>query len=321
MDRGKVIERDAEGKPLRMTGIAMNITQRKQIEQRLRVAAAAFETQACIIVTDEHKFIMSANQAFTQVTGYSAREIIGQTPSFLHSGIHDAHFFKTVWATVERDGYWQGEIWDKRKNGEIFPVWLTISSVIDTDNFVTHYVGSFMDISVQKEAEKVLLEARERLENQVATTQEELGKIKEDSAKINTTLNVLLRHRESDKSNAQNALSREVEGTVLPFLKRLKSANTDKNQTRLIDILEDNLQQLVKFYGRDTSLSSVYQKLTPAEIQVASMVRQGLSTKLIATVLCLSPGTVGIHRKHIRKKLDLDSQAINLYSYLTSLTD
>lgn len=321
MDRGKVIEYDAEGKPLRMTGVAMNITQRKRIEQQLRVAAAAFETQAGILITDENHFIVSANQAFTDITGYSAKEIIGHTPAFLHSGLHDEDFFQAIWVTIERDGYWQGEVWDKHKNGTVFPLWSTITAVIDNDAFVTHYVASFTDITVQKKAERVLIKARERLENQVATTQEELEKIREESTKINTTLNVLLRHRETDKCDAQNALSREVEGTVLPFLKRLKGAATDKNQIRLINILEDNLQQLVKFYGRDTSLSSVYQKLTPAEIQVASMVRQGLSTKLIATVLCLSPGTVGIHRKHIRKKLDLDSQAINLYSYLTSLSE
>jgi PAS domain S-box-containing protein len=321
MDRGKVIERDTDGKPLRMTGVTMNITPRKQMEQRLRIAAAAFETQAGIIITDEQKYIISANQAFTDISGYSTKEILGHSASFLHSGLHDEDFFNKLWTAVAHDGLWQGEIWDKRKNGEVFPVWLTITAVIDTDNCVTHYVGSFTDISVQKQAEKVLLQARERLESQVATTQEELEKIKEDSTRINTTLQVLLRHRETDKSNAQNALSREVEGTVLPFLKRLKSASKDKNQARLIHIVEDNLHQLVKFYGRDTSLSSVYQRLTPAEIQIASMVRQGLSTKLIATVLCLSPGTVGIHRKHIRKKLDLDCKEINLYSYLTSLSE
>jgi PAS domain S-box-containing protein len=321
MDRGKVIERDTDGKPLRMTGITMNITQRKQMEQRLRIAAAAFETQAGIIITDEQKYIISANQAFTDITGYVAKEIIGHSASFLNSGLHDEDFFNKLWAAIARDGFWQGEIWDKRKNGEVFPVWLTITTVIDNDNLITHYVGSFTDISAQKQAERVLLEARERLEHQVATTQEELEKIRDESTRINATLNILLKHRETDKCDAQNALSREVEGTVLPFLKRLKGASKDKNQTRLIHILEDNLQQLVKFYGRDTSLSSVYQKLTPAEIQIASMVRQGLSTKLIATVLCLSPGTVGIHRKHIRKKLDLDSKEINLYSYLMSLSE
>ncbi|MDP3334006.1 MAG: LuxR C-terminal-related transcriptional regulator, partial [Methylococcaceae bacterium] len=198
---------------------------------------------------------------------------------------------------------------------------LTITAVFDSQRYVTHYVGSFTDLTAQKQAENVLLEARQKLESKVAKTQEELEKIREDSLRINTALNVLLRHRETDKCDAQNALSREVEGTVLPFLKRLKGGSTDRNQARLINILETNLHQLVKFYGRETSLSSVYQKLTPAEIQVASMVRQGLSTKLIATTLNLSTGTIGIHRKHIRRKLELDSKEINLYSYLTSLIE
>jgi PAS domain S-box-containing protein len=321
MARGKIVQRDTAGNPLRITGISINITQRKMAEERLRIAAAAFETQAGIIVTDADKNIMCVNQAFTEITGYQDKEAIGRTTSFLHSGLLDESFYKTMWVAVKRDGYWQGEVWDKRKNGDIFPVWLTVTAVFDSQHYITHYVGSFTDLTVQKQAEKVLLDARQQLENKVARTQEELETIREESLRINTALNVLLRHRETDKCDAQNALSREVEGTVLPFLKRLKGSSTDRNQVRLINILETNLQQLVKFYGRETSLSSVYQKLTPAEIQVASMVRQGLSTKLIASTLNLSTGTIGIHRKHIRKKLELDSKEINLYSYLTSLIE
>ncbi|MDP3008050.1 MAG: PAS domain S-box protein [Methylococcales bacterium] len=319
--RGKVVERDSVNNPLRITGITMNITKRKQMEQRLRIAAAAFETQAGIIVTDADKYILCVNQAFTEITGYAEKDAIGRSAAFLQSGLLDERFYQTMWSDVNKNGYWQGEMWDKRKNGELFPVWLTITAVFDSQRQISHYVGSFMDLTVQKQAENVLLEARQQLESKVAKTQEELEKIRQDSLHINTALNVLLRHRESDKCDAQNALSREVEGTVLPFLNRLKSGSSDKNQARLIGILEKNLHQLVKFYGRETSLSSVYQKLTPAEIQVASMVRQGLSTKLIAITLHLSTGTIGIHRKHIRRKLELDSKEINLYSYLTSLIE
>lgn len=319
--RGKVVERDSVNNALRITGITMNITERKQMEQRLRIAAAAFETQAGIIVTDVEKSILCVNRAFTDITGYTDTDAIGRSTSFLHSGLLDENFYQTMWADVAHHGYWQGEVWDKRKNGDLFPVWLTITAVFDSQQQITHYVGSFTDLTVQKQAENVLLDARQQLETKVAKTQEELEKIREDSLRINTALHVLLKHRESDKCDAQNALSREVEGTVLPFLKRLKGVSTDRNQTRLINILETNLQELVKFYGRETSLSSVYQKLTPAEIQVASMVRQGLSTKLIASTLNLSTGTIGIHRKHIRRKLELDSKEINLYSYLTSLIE
>jgi PAS domain S-box-containing protein len=273
-------------------------------------------------VTNASKVILRVNQAFTRITGYSAEEVIGKTPSFLCSHLHDRDFYRALWADVELKGFWKGEIWDKRKNGEIFPVMQTISAVIGADGAVTHYVGILTDITVQKKAEKVLIEARERLENQVATTKEELENIKKETAEINTALNVMLKHREGDKSQAQTSLSHEVEATVLPLLKNLKMASTGRvKSTNLIDILENNLQLLVKSYGRTANLPAAYQKLTPLETQVASMVRQGLPTKIIAVTLNISAGTVDIHRKHIRKKLGLNGKATNLNSYLRSLAE
>jgi DNA-binding CsgD family transcriptional regulator len=113
-----------------------------------------------------------------------------------------------------------------------------------------------------------------------------------------------------------------VEETILPFLKRLKGASAGRVQsTQLISILEANLNQLVGTYGRNAGSPSAYQKLTPVEAQIASMIKQGLATKVIATTLNISQGTVSIHRKHIRKKLGLDSKTYNLHSYLLSLDD
>ena len=305
-----------------MAGTEIEITERKQAEEALRIAAVAFETQDGIIVTDARGVILRLNKAFSHITGYSAEEVIGVTPSFLCSGLHGEDFYQTMWVSVAREGYWHGEIWDKRKNGEIFPLWLTLTAVTDAEGEITHYVGSFTDITVQKQAEKVLLEARQRLENQVATTKEELEKRKEETTEINAALKVLLKHRETDKSDAQSALLCEVEETIMPFLKKLKGASTGRRQTtRLISILETNLQHLVESYGSATTLSAALHQLTPVEIQVASLLRQGLSTKVIAMTLNISPGTVGIHRKHIRKKLGLDGKAANLYSYLKSLTE
>ncbi|MCX7068344.1 MAG: PAS domain S-box protein [Methylococcales bacterium] len=304
---------------LRITLI--DITQRKQAEQQLRIAAVAFETQAGILITDAHKVVICANRAFTHITGYCAEEAIGRSPFFLRSGLHDEDFYTAIWVSIARDGYWQGEIWDKHKNGRIFPIWMTIATVTDSHLGITHYVGSFTDISVQKHAEKVLLEARQRLENQVVNTQEELEKTKDDSIRTNTALDVLLRYRETDKYEAQDTLSREVEVTIMPFLKKLKKNALTRDQAHLIDIIQNNLEQVVISYGRNNKLSSIYQKLTPTEIQVASMIRQGLSTKLIATTLQLSAGTVGIHRKNIRRKLALNGCNDSLYSYLAALDE
>ncbi len=304
---------------LRITLI--DITQRKKAEQQLRISAVAFETQAGIIITDARRVIISANRAFTKITGYSAEEIIGKTPFFLRSWMHDQDFYVDILASTASDGYWQGEIWDKHKNGKIFPVWLTIASVTDSNDCITHYVGSFTDISLQKHAEQILLESRQHLECMVINTQEELQKSKEDAKRINTALDVFLQHRETDKTETQDTLSRDVEGSVIPFLKKLKKSVNYKDQLHLIDIIQNNLEQVVTTYGRSNKLSNICQKLTPAEIQVASMVRQGLSTKMIATTLQLSSGTIGIHRKNIRKKLGLNGGTDSLYSFLSTLDE
>lgn len=302
--------------------IAINdITGQKQAEAELRITAAAIDAQTGLIVTDARKIILRVNQAFTRITGYSAEEAIGQTPAFLRSDWHDEGFYYDLWATVKADGYWQGEVWNKHKNGQIVPAWLSIAMVTNANGGIMHFVGSFTDISLYKQAEQVLLEARQHLESQVTVTKEELDKVKEETAGINIALNVLLNHRTTDKSDAQIALSQEVKENILPFLKKLKGTSAGRIQTtRLIDILETNLMDLVKDYGTTANhLSAIYKQLTPIERQVASMIRQGLGTKVIATTLNCSSGTVGVHRKHIRKKLGLDNKASNLHSYLQSL--
>ena len=111
-------------------------------------------------------------------------------------------------------------------------------------------------------------------------------------------------------AEAKVSLTYEVEATVLPLLQKMKEARPDSEQSdHLINILESNLQHLVKAYGHSVNLTAAYQRLSPVEALVASMIRQGQSTKTIATALDIAPGTVSIHRKHIRKKLGLDNQA------------
>lgn len=299
--------------------LAQTLSELKQAEVELRIAAAAFETHECIVIADANKNILRVNTAFARITGYSANDT--KKLSFLNSKRHDSKIYHDIWAFVENEGYWQGEIWEKRKNGEVFPMWLTITAVTDSYGHISHYVGSFSDFTVQKQAEKVLLDARERLENQFISSQEELEKTKAEAMEINSALKVLLKHREIDKDEAQISLSNEVESIVFPLLKRLKgTSNGQAQQHRMIGMIEDNLKELLKNYGRANHIDAAYQKLSPIERQVAAMVRLGQPTKVIAATLNITAGTVNIHRKHIRKKLDLDNKT-NLQSYLQSLSD
>lgn len=320
LTRGIARTRGADGTPIRMIGTHTDITGHRKIEELLRVAAVAFESQDAIMVTDANKVILRVNKAFSRITGYSTKDAIGETPAFLGYGKEDEDFYLNVWKSVADHGYWQGELWNKRKGGEIFPSWHTITAVIGTDGNISHYISAFIDITANKQAEKVLLDARYRLENQVVATKAEMTTIKAETAEINTTLSVLLRYRETDKSNAKVALADEIETMILPLMKKIKKASAGRHQiTQLLNVLENNLQQLVKTYGDTASLHAAYKQLTATEVQVASMVRQGISTKVIATILNSSVGTIEIHRKHIRKKLGLDNEATNLCSYLLSL--
>ncbi|MDP2101298.1 MAG: PAS domain S-box protein [Methylotenera sp.] len=297
----------------------IDITERKQAEEELRIAAKAFEVQEAMMVTDTHNTIMRVNKAFTRITGHRAEEATGKPSSILKSGQHDNAFYQAIFEAIDRNQYWQGEIWNQRKNGELFPSLMNITAVTDTEGQVTHYVGSFLDITVQKQAEKVLLDARKHLEKQVEKTVADLTLAKVEAEEVNTALRVMIKLRETESSDAKNLLILELKQEVMPFLQKLKGASREPKQVRLLNALDSNLQRLITSYGSASSLSSVYKALTPKEIQVASMVREGASTKAIAATLSLSPETISIHRKNIRSKLGLSSKSDNLRSYLITL--
>jgi PAS domain S-box-containing protein len=131
---------DRNGEPV-LVGLDMDIAGRKQEEQELRVASIAFETHEAIMITGPDDRIMRVNKAFESITGYSADEVIGHTPHMLSSGKHDQAFYEAMWRQITSTGQWEGEIWDQRKNGEIYPKWLTVTAVRHPGGRVSHYVG------------------------------------------------------------------------------------------------------------------------------------------------------------------------------------
>ncbi|MHB1937203.1 MAG: putative bifunctional diguanylate cyclase/phosphodiesterase [Acidobacteriaceae bacterium] len=133
---------------------AQDISERRRVDQELRIAAIAFEAEEGILVTDRDTHILRVNRALTRLTGYSAEELIGRTPAMLQSGRQDVEFYHSLWETLIRDGYWQGEIWNRRKDGVTYLEWLTITAVADIKGQVTHYVGVGSDITLRKAAEE-----------------------------------------------------------------------------------------------------------------------------------------------------------------------
>ncbi|MBI4985029.1 MAG: EAL domain-containing protein [Rhodocyclales bacterium] len=137
-----------------LIGGMVDITELKRAEAELRIAATAFEAQEGMVITDAANVILRVNQAFTEITGYTAAEAVGRTPQLLKSGCHDAAFYAAMWHAIRDAGAWQGEIWNRRKNGEVYPEWLTITAVKDAGGAVSHYVGTLTDITSRKSAEE-----------------------------------------------------------------------------------------------------------------------------------------------------------------------
>ena len=156
LSRGR-LQLDEQGRPERFIGTVKDITQRRTDAESLRQAAAVFEaTQEGLLVTDAQQNIVHINPAFSRITGYSEAEILGQQPTLLKSGRHDATFYRTLWHTLQTHGAWSGEVWNRRKNGEIYPQWQCIRAIHDEFGVLSHFVAVFSDISVLKHSQDEL---------------------------------------------------------------------------------------------------------------------------------------------------------------------
>jgi diguanylate cyclase (GGDEF)-like protein/PAS domain S-box-containing protein len=140
---------DAQGAPLLRVTLT-DLSERKRADDELRLAAVAFETQEGIMITDEKGVIQRVNHAFSGITGYAAAEAIGRTARLLKSGRHDRAFYAAMWDCLRRTGFWQGEVWNRRKSGELYPQWLTITAVGPGHAGAARYVGTMLDIAQRK---------------------------------------------------------------------------------------------------------------------------------------------------------------------------
>jgi len=157
LGRGMVVTRSVDGKPLRMIGTHTDMTERKEAEQKLQLAANVFtHAHEGIIITSADGTIIDVNDTFTNITGYSHDEVVGCNPRILNSGRQDKEFYSAMWRDLVENGHWLGEIWNRRKTGEVYAEMLAISAVRDDQGETRHYVALFSDITALKEHERQL---------------------------------------------------------------------------------------------------------------------------------------------------------------------
>jgi len=157
LSRGRIVEHDAQGRPLMFSGTHTDINERKRHELEQQQALVVFEgSHEGIMIVSPARLITKVNPAFCRITGYSALEAVGHSPKLLASGRHGPKFYEELWDEVQRHDFWRGEIWNRRKNGEVYAELLSISVVRDADGQVRHYIGAFSDISQLKAHEAEL---------------------------------------------------------------------------------------------------------------------------------------------------------------------
>lgn len=150
-----VTQRGADDKPRRFIGTMADMTDWVLAQQQLNLGAQVIKaTHEGVVVTNADKEILSVNPAFCEMTGYKEQEILGKNPSILQSGRQDRAFYKKLWAEIEIDGHWHGEVWNRRKDGSIYAEELSISTIRDPNGQISHYVGIFSDVTERMKREE-----------------------------------------------------------------------------------------------------------------------------------------------------------------------
>ncbi len=298
-----------EGKPA-VLGNAMDITERKTVEQRLleseNLYRAIFETTGtAIIIIEEDMTISLINSEFEKLTGYQKEEWEGKkkwTEYVVQKDLNRMkryHHLRRVDPGAAPRNY-EHDLIDSR--GRIRNVHLTVGMIPGTSKSV----ASFTDITAWKEAEKGLKKREEELQIKSRSLEE-----------FNTTLRVLLKQREDDRRELEEKVLANIKEFALPYVEKIKSSKIADRDKAFVGILESNLREILSPFSQ--KLSSRYLHLTPKEIQIANFIKEDRTSKEIADILNVSKSAVDIHRYRLRNKLGLNRQKVNLRSHLMRL--
>lgn len=315
LGRGRVVSWDEAGKPLRFTGTQLNITDRKRAEEALRQSEERLRLvtdnmKDIIVMTDRDFKIVYISPSVQSVMGYEARDREGKSlTDFIHP--EDLPAIEKVL----RDSlatFSPGKIECRYRHARGEYIWLEATGAYMLDqqrNFLGAVFG-IRDITVRKRVEENLQKTLDELETRVKERTFELQE-------INTTLRVLLKNRDEDQKSLQESLQSNIHQLVIPYVQKLRGTHSGKQKLEYLNVLETNLHNIASPFIN--KLSIAYKSLSPRELQVAALIKQGKSSKDIAEVFNLSVGTVNSYRNSIREKLNLVSSETNLRSYLLAL--
>ncbi len=305
-----------------------DITERKTAVERLRLLSAAVEQSSeGVVLTDTAGKILFVNNAFAKMHGHEPEKLIGKNHSVLHSKEQMTSVKKVAKETKDK-GEFSGELWHKRRDGSVFPGLLHNSLLRDDDGEAVGVIGALRDITEIKESEEALKESKEKLKAYSASletkvkartkdleaSRKELKRYSESLEKTNDALKIIIQGIEEQKKEVEKKIAHNLNLTVKPIIDQLKSQELPDTAGFLLKSLEYNLSNMFASFG--FNLIKDGHLLTPKEIRICEMIRSGLSSKQMAKVMGISPQTILVHRKNIRKKLGLAKTKQNLSSFL-----
>jgi PAS domain S-box-containing protein len=309
--------RDIEGNPIGMLATLRDITEYKKYEKMLQESKQERELILNSLVEhvayqDTELRILWANRAVCNSVNLKLNEIFGR------------FCYEMFWQRIDpcpdcplKEAMKTGRPEEIEKQSPDGKFWFVRGYPVKGENgSVVGAIDLALDITKAKQAEKDLRNAHKILEQQVKERTRELESKTQKFEELNIALKVLLSKRDEDKIKIEENVLSNVNNLILPYVNKLKKIVSDQSQKIFVEILESNLREIILPFAKKTS--SRYLSLTPAEIQVANLVKQGRRTKEIASLLNLSSKTIESHRESIRKKIGIKNKKINLRSYLLS---
>ena len=289
---------NAQGQVDRLAVFAVDMARQHHLAEELQLKEAAVESAMNAVAIGDKDFkLIYVNTAFVKMWGLSSKdEAVGR---LAFDFWEDREASRDVAATITRVEGWFGELMGKGKNGDSFAVQISAWPVFDKEGKIVAYMGCFVDITADKEAEQALQEQNRRLEE------------------MNTALKVLMEHRETNRQQLAENVMTGVNTLVLPYVQRIRDFGLKPAQQDLIEVLETHLKELTD--PLPNRLSKRFSGFTSREIEVAAMIRDGKSSEEIAQALCLSRSAVVFHRQNLRKKLGLVGQKKGLCSCLREI--
>jgi PAS domain S-box-containing protein len=303
---------DDEGEIDYVSGVFFDITERKRAEEALRASEERHRmlleaSPDPIAVYDMEGKATYVSPAFVETFGWSSQELLGKHIEF----VPEENWPETRAAIAKMLRGEKIQSFETRrstKDGRILDIQLSSSVFHDRDDNLAGNIVILRDVTKRKWAEDALRKSEAELVAQTRHLEE-----------VNAALKVLLKQREEDKADLEERLLANVKELVLPYAEKLKNSGLHSDQMTLVGILESNMKEIVSPFV--TKLSSRFLSLTPTEIQVASLIKDGKTSKEIASLIHASENTVRSHRFHIRSKLGIKNKKVNLRSYLKSLQD